>query len=154
MGQQASITSNRSGKMKPLDAIFEHPATFDPKGRVNNCAGFQAGSVEQEIRIALSPLVAAYARERGWHPAQTFTPLPDGRTEMTVRLGDLPGIRNRVLRCGSQAEVFSPPELRRKSATTSRRRWGTTTTRRSWAARVDMRRFKLCYSHSLCVNSG
>jgi predicted DNA-binding transcriptional regulator YafY len=111
-GRVGDFVLARIRNLKPLAGIFERPKDFDAQKRVRDCAGSHAGDEEQEIRIALDTRAAAHARERAWHHSQQFTTLPDGRIEMTLRTGDLPGIKSRVLRWGAHAEVLAPVALR------------------------------------------
>jgi hypothetical protein len=76
-----------------------------------------------EVRIALSPRAAVYARERPWRRSQKLTEQPDGRTELTLRLNHLGDARNRVLRWGAQAECFGHSSCARKSAPNCKKHW-------------------------------
>jgi len=111
-GEVRDFVLTRIHDLNPLDEIFERPGDFDAKRRIETSAGAHAGGRVHDIRIALSPIAAAYARERPWHATQVLTPLPDGRTQLALRLSDLPGIKSRVLRWAAQAEVLAPASLR------------------------------------------
>jgi len=95
-----------------LSGTFEPPAGFDAAKHLAGCMGAFAGDREQEVRIALDAHAAAYARERPWHASQTLHELPDGRTELRLRLTHLADVRHTVLGWGSHAEALAPQELR------------------------------------------
>jgi proteasome accessory factor B len=102
----------RVHNLKQTGNVFEKPADFS----VNEVLGggfsvFQAREV-QEVRILLGPIPARLAAERQWHASQSITPLPDGRAEMSLRVGIAPDLIAWILSWGPQAEVLAPPELR------------------------------------------
>lgn len=96
----------------PVKGTFERPEDFDPAKHLRGTVGAFAGGPEHDVRIALDSEATAYARERPWHASQQLRPRRDGWTEMTLRLSDLPGIRNLVLRWGHHAIVLEPRPLR------------------------------------------
>lgn len=111
-GEVRDFVLTRIRDLKPLNEIFERPGDFDAKRRIETSAGSHAGGEVHDIHIALAPIAAAYARERPWHATQVLTPLPDGRTQLALRLSDLPGIKSLVLRWAAHAEVLAPACLR------------------------------------------
>ena len=111
-GDVRDFAFTRIQDLMPLDQIFERPEGFDARRRIETSAGAHAGGEVHDIRIALDALAASYARERPWHATQTLTPLPDGRTQLALRVSDLPGIKSRVLRWPGHAEILAPAALR------------------------------------------
>ena len=91
---------------------FARPATFDAAAYLHGCLGRFGGDADIEVQIAFSARVAGYARENFRHPSRKFSPLPGGRTLLTLRLNNLVDIRNTVLAYGEHAEVIAPAALR------------------------------------------
>lgn len=91
---------------------FMPPADFDVKQFLSGSMGAFVGGPEREVRLALDAEAAAYARERPWHASQTLRALPDGRTELTLRLNNLTDVKLTALRWGSHVEVLAPADLR------------------------------------------
>lgn len=102
----------RLAEATPTGATFDPPPDFDIAAYLAGSLGRHTGDGDHRVEIALDERAAVYVRERPWHPTQTLTPLPDGRTCVTLRLNNLIDIENTVLRCGAHAEVLAPPELR------------------------------------------
>jgi predicted DNA-binding transcriptional regulator YafY len=91
---------------------FAPPANFDARRYLRGSMGRFAGTEEIEVRVALTAIAAATVAETRWLPDQELTPLPDGRTQVRLRVNNSIEILHEVLRCGPHAEVLSPPELR------------------------------------------
>ena len=102
----------RIRKLSSTAATFEPPADFDLRKHLRGRMGSFAGDKEQEVRIALDAQAASYAREEPWHESQQLTQRVDGRTELTLRVTHLAGVRNTVQQWGRHAEVLAPEELR------------------------------------------
>jgi len=98
--------------VEATSGVFERPRDFDPVRHLAGSVGAFAGGPVHDVRIALDAEAAAYARERPWHASQKLRARRDGWTELTLRLSDLPGIRNLVLRWGQHAAVLQPRSLR------------------------------------------
>jgi hypothetical protein len=75
---------------------------------------FEAGARASwvTVRIAFARSLARYVRQHQWHPSQRLRDLPDGRLELTVRVGDTAEMRRWVLGYGAQAEVLAPLSMR------------------------------------------
>ncbi len=116
-GQIRTFILGRIHALEPSGAHFQPPAGFDAAHYLSGSLGRFAGGKEYDVRIALDATAAFYAKERPWHPSQALTALPDGRTEIRLRLNNLIDIENAVLRCGPRAEVLAPPELRERVKT-------------------------------------
>lgn len=94
------------------EQTFAPPAGVNVQEYIRKSLDAFAGDEEHEVRVALDRRAAFYACEQPWHPSQRLKDLPDGRVELTIRVNDLPGARNLVLRWGAHVEVLSPPALR------------------------------------------
>ncbi len=64
-----------------------------------------------EIAIEFDPRVAAYVREREWHPTQAIVEQPDGSLRVTLRVCDDRALRSWILSFGPLARVIAPAQL-------------------------------------------
>jgi predicted DNA-binding transcriptional regulator YafY len=93
---------------------FNKPADFTPESFFADALGVLGGRGDHRVVIRFSEQAADRVREREWHESQALRDLPDGRVELTLRLGALPEIERWVLGWGAAAEVVGPPELRQR----------------------------------------
>ncbi len=77
-------------------------------------------AVEREVVIRFSGPAAAAVRERRWHASQKFEEAADGSVRLRLRLQQMDDLLRWVLGWGEQAEVLSPPDLRKKLSRVAR----------------------------------
>jgi len=111
-GKAKSFLLARIRDLAANGRTFERPGNFDAAQYLQGSLGRFAGDAEIEVRIAFAPKVAGYARENFRHASRQFAALPDGRTQLTLRLNNLVDIKNTVLAYGEHAEVLAPRALR------------------------------------------
>jgi predicted DNA-binding transcriptional regulator YafY len=92
---------------------FQIPAGWKPSAYLAAAYGIISGPPE-EVSIAFSGQVAAYIRERTWHPSQSFRTLPDGRLELRMTVAVTVELQSWVQGFGRDAEVRGPAHLRQK----------------------------------------
>lgn len=109
----------RIAQAEALAAPFVRPADFSPDKFFATALGVLGGSGDYRVLVRFSAAVADRVREREWHESQELRDLPDGRLELSLRLGALPEIEAWVLTWGADAEVVSPKELRQRLAGTA-----------------------------------
>lgn len=89
---------------------FDYPSTWKPETHLSTAFGIISAE-PVDVRIAFAAQVAAYIRERTWHPTQTCATLPDGRLELRLSVGNTVELRTWILSFGDDAEVCHPPAL-------------------------------------------
>ena len=102
----------RMSNLAPTGDTFEPPKDFNARKRVEESLGRFSGEKAYEVRLALDPFAAFYAREKSWHRSQQLVDRADGRVELTLRVNGLVDANNLALRWGEYVEVLSPPALR------------------------------------------
>lgn len=89
---------------------FESPPGWKPQAYLADAFGIISGP-PVDVVLAFSESVAAYIRERTWHPTQTFRSLPDGRLELRMRVAHTVELRTWVLGFGRDVEALEPATL-------------------------------------------
>jgi len=102
----------RIHNVRVLNKTFVRPDDFSSETFFSSALGVLGGSGNFEVSIRFSAKVADRVRERIWHESQKMEDLPDGRLNLSMRLGALAEVESWVLGWGSEAEVLGPPELR------------------------------------------
>lgn len=102
-----------------LTTTFVRPPDFSPEKFFANALGVLGGNRDYRFVIRFSVGVADRVREREWHESQELRDLPDGRLELSLRLGALPEVERWVLTWGADAEVVHPKELRQRLRATA-----------------------------------
>ena len=102
-----------------LTTTFVRPPDFSPEKFFANALGVLGGDRDYRFVIRFSAGVADRVREREWHESQELRDLPDGRLELSLRLGALPEVERWVLTWGADAEVVHPKELRHRLRATA-----------------------------------
>jgi predicted DNA-binding transcriptional regulator YafY len=90
---------------------MEMPAGWQPRAYIAHAFGIISAPPEH-VAIAFSPTVAAYIKERVWHPTQTFRTLPDGWLELGLQVGVGVELIAWVCSFGADAYVIGPDSLR------------------------------------------
>jgi len=97
----------RISELSVLEETFQ-PREADAIG--SNSIGLHDGpSVIVVVRFARR--LAAYVRERTWHPSQVLEPLADGGLRLTLRVSDDWALRSWILSFGAAACVEAPDSL-------------------------------------------
>ncbi|MEZ4321251.1 MAG: WYL domain-containing transcriptional regulator [Myxococcota bacterium] len=90
---------------------FEMPTGWTPNAHIAHAFGIISGPPEGVV-LGFHERVAAYVRERTWHPTQTFGTRSDGRLELRMYVANTVELRTWVLGFGDDVEVIEPRELR------------------------------------------
>jgi predicted DNA-binding transcriptional regulator YafY len=67
-----------------------------------------------EVKIAFSPSMAPFIRERQWHSSQHLENQPNGSIQLSLEIADTLELRRWILSFGKEAEVLEPDSLRRE----------------------------------------
>jgi len=98
---------------------FQTPAGWKPSAYLAHAFGIISGP-PTEVAVAFTVEVAAYIRERTWHPTQTFRTLADGRLELRMLVAPTIELQSWIQGFGRDAEVLAPVALRTRVAATLR----------------------------------
>ena len=91
---------------------FTPPEDFSAEKFFARALGVLGGEGDYRVVVRFTAAVADRVREREWHESQAMRDLPDGRLELSLRLGALAEVSRWILGWGESAEVIAPPELR------------------------------------------
>ncbi len=105
--QVKTFAMERFTDLVRLREHFAYPANWHPQARIADAFGIISGPPE-DVQIAFTEKVAAYIRERTWHPSQTLRTLEDGRLLLRLRVAVTVELEQWVLGFGPDAEVMSP----------------------------------------------
>ncbi len=94
---------------------FDMPTGWEPRAHIHHAFGIISGPPVGVV-LAFHEKVAAYIRERTWHPTQTFGTRSDGRLELRMYVANTIELQTWVLGHGSDVEVIEPASLRESVA--------------------------------------
>ena len=95
---------------------FEVPRGFDFRKYMAETFGIEKGARPVEVTVRFAPRQARWIRERRWHRSARMQESLDGSLNLRLRVADTSELRRWVMQFGSEAEVLSPPSLRRAIA--------------------------------------
>jgi proteasome accessory factor B len=90
---------------------FTRPKRFSPDKYLEGSFGVLKGDEDYEIVIEFDAKGTDLIRARKWHPSQQLTELPDGCSQLRMRLSGLDEIERSVLNWGAHATVLRPQAL-------------------------------------------
>lgn len=112
-----------SGSVRPfrLDRIrsarllaeaFEVPDDFDIDAVIRGSWGIWQADTQDDVFLRFAPVARRFVAETRWHPSAKIKELPDGCTEVHMKVASEVEMRPWVLRWGPLVEVLEPPSLR------------------------------------------
>ncbi len=108
------------GRMRKIRLLreesFERPTDFDPEQYLDGSLGVMSGTEDYEIVIEMDAWLTDVLRGRCWHRSQVWTELPDGSSQLRLRLNSLEEIEHWVLGWGCHATVLRPAALAQRIA--------------------------------------
>jgi predicted DNA-binding transcriptional regulator YafY len=110
------------GRMRDATVTQEKflvPADFDARKHFETSLGVMRGQGDYRVVIEMDAWLADVLRGRRWHPSQEIVELPDGRSQLRLRLSCLEEIEQYVLSWGTHATVAEPAELRTRVLSTA-----------------------------------
>lgn len=98
------------------NAVMEDDS-YDGKGlgqqkHFESSFGVYQGKRAVPVKVAFSKRLAAFVRERHWHPSQSIQPQADGALELKMTVALTPELVQWILGFGPEAQVLEPKDLR------------------------------------------
>lgn len=112
---------DRIREMELLDEWFDERTDFDFDAYFDHAFGMHRGERKYAVCIRFSKYQARWVREEKWHESQMMLERSDGRLDIMFEAAGLSDLTRWVLQYGAEAEVISPPVLRRRVASETRR---------------------------------
>jgi proteasome accessory factor B len=99
-----------------LEAPYEIPASFSYKAFMQGAFGVMRGGEPTDVAIRFGPRQALWIREGSWRKPARVVEQSDGGLVLHLRVTETSGVRRWVMQFGGEAEVLSPPSVRRAVA--------------------------------------
>lgn len=99
--------------IRVAEEAFEIPSDFDVDAFMETSFGVFQGRTEQ-VQIRFDARIAAYIKERTWHPTQLLSTQEDGSLIMDVEVAGTEEIRYWIMKWGALAKVLKPESLGRE----------------------------------------
>ncbi len=111
-GRIATFAVSRIRGLTQTGVIFETQPGFDVAAVCRDSFGIVRGEKVMRVRLLFSSRVAAYIRERVWHPTQRIVDKRNGAVELTLETGGWNELVRWVLSWQPDVTVLSPKRLR------------------------------------------
>ncbi len=112
---------DRIRSLRLEEEIFARRKDFDIESYLADAFGMHRGERRYAVRIRFSPYQSRWIREKVWHESELKLQRPDGGIDLLLHTAGLTDLARWVMQYGAEAEVISPPVLRRRVATEVRR---------------------------------
>lgn len=96
-----------------MDEPYTAPAV-EPEKLFSSSFGIFRGGAPEKVRIAVNARIAAFIRERRWHPSQTVITRERGALELQIEVAVTPELVQWILGFGGNLEVLEPVSLRKR----------------------------------------
>jgi predicted DNA-binding transcriptional regulator YafY len=110
----------RIRSLTTTDHPYQMPLHFDIDAYVQDALVVMRGK-RTEVELEFDKTMAAWVRDREWHPSQALKPLKDGRLRMTLTVADTRELLGWILSFGSGVRVVQPEALRAAVAEEARK---------------------------------
>lgn len=107
---------HRIRRVTVLDETFTPEPGFSFKKYMANAFSIEKGGRLASVAIRFGPRQARWIRERPWHRSARIQDLIDGACVLRMRVKITSELKRWVMQFGEEAEVLSPPSLRREIA--------------------------------------
>ena len=87
------------------------PEDFDLKKHMGKHFGIMHSPKMYTVKVRFAPGIAAYIRERMWHPTQKTTEHKDGSLTLTMRVNETTELKRWLLSWGKGVTVLGPKAL-------------------------------------------
>ncbi len=108
----ATFAISRIRRAEKTGTMFEPNPQFDIAAVVRDSFGIVRGDHVMRVRLLFSRHVAAYIRERIWHPSQRMRDKRDGSVELTLETAGWKELVRWILSWQPDVKVLSPRRLR------------------------------------------
>ena len=108
----ATFAVSRLRSVKGTGEFFSVPAGFDIQEHLGAFFGVVQGNKVMDVRLLFSKNVAAYLRERVWHPSQQMRDRRDGTLELRIRTAGWKELVRWILSWQPDVKVLAPARLR------------------------------------------
>jgi predicted DNA-binding transcriptional regulator YafY len=105
---------SRIKAMKATGRYFKVPRGFKVEDHVEKAFGIVRGDEVMGVRLVFAPTVAAYIRERVWHPSQKIIERRDGGIELRMKTAGWKELVRWILSWQPDVKVLAPVKLRRR----------------------------------------
>ncbi len=111
-GRIATFAVSRIRKVTRTDIMFEPNPEFDVAAVLRESFGIVRGEKIMRVRLLFSSRVAAYIRERVWHPSQRMVEKRSGAIELRLETGGWNELIRWILSWQPDVTVLAPKQLR------------------------------------------
>ncbi|MEB3151761.1 MAG: WYL domain-containing protein, partial [Sphaerospermopsis sp.] len=113
-GTTAMFAISRIRRVERIGEKVKRPEGFDPDEYMHEAFGIVRGGKPFGVRLAFSPAVASYIRERVWHRGQKMRALKDGWLEVSFETAGWKELVRWILSWQPDVRVLSPKVLRER----------------------------------------
>lgn len=110
----ATFAVSRIREIRGTGGFFEVPKGFHIKDHLDKAFGIVRGGEVMDVRLLFSKQVAAYIRERVWHPSQKMLERRDGRLELRLKTAGWKELVRWILSWQPDVKVLAPAALRKR----------------------------------------
>lgn len=107
-GEIRTFSMSRIISAQKTGQCFTLPGDFDFKKLSGSHFGIHWSNKEVRVTIRFNKRVAAYVRERSWHPSQNITDCSNGDVLLTLSVNHLLELKRWILSWGEDAHVTEP----------------------------------------------
>ncbi len=111
--EPATFAVSRIQSLEGKGTRFEVPDSFDAQGHIERAFGIVGGQKSLRVRLLFSRGVAAYIKERVWHPSQQMRLKKDGAVELVLTTTGRMELTRWILSWQPDCKVLAPESLRK-----------------------------------------
>lgn len=115
-GRIATFAVSRIRSVTGTGKFFDVPQSFDVQEHIDKSFGIVGGGKVFGVRLLFSKNVAAYIRERIWHPSQQIVEKRDGSLELRFETAGWKELVRWILSWQPDVKVLTPKKLRDRVA--------------------------------------